>query len=151
MNRFFMTLILILHVGSLFPCDFFTRDRDVDICSDDVPSFVPNDTTPPLSNHELPKTYLTFPLDMSQYIVGATLAVARNQAGRGKPYPYDIPVNIDWKEPKNKDKMKLLSIKALSNMAEIVGATLAVASKGETTKNIFNNITIFMLWRQHPF
>ena len=83
--------------------------------------------------------------------VGATLAVARNQADMGKPYPYDIPVNIDWKELKNKDKKTSLSIKALSNMAGIVEATLAVVRRGEAIKNISNNITIFMLWRQHPF
>ena len=95
MKKFFIILVLLLYAGSLFPCDFFTRGKAIN-----VPSFVPNDTSQPLSNHEPPKTYLTFPLDMSPNIVGATLAVAR---------------------------------------------------KGEATKNISNNITIFMLWRQHPF
>ena len=62
MNRFCIILILLLYVGSLFPRDFFTRGRVIDIPSFviNVLSFVPNDTSPPLSN-----------------TVGATLAVAR--------------------------------------------------------------------------
>jgi len=108
MNKVFIILILLLYVGSFFPCDFFTTSGVICIFSNNDDNC---DCHP--ADHEPPKT------DKVKIL----------------------------KELKNKYEKTPLTIKALSNMAGIKSGI----DQNKATKNISNDITIFMLWRQHPF